>query len=269
MSYWSNIEISHRDPEIIEIDKFEQGLGELSEDAKKIRELIRRFEICHFKYKEHLKHVSQSIQDLCPKIEPTNIGVNHVSKGKEAFKNDKTGRSILGQRYIGSLMAWLGDYPLENPEYFASELNQKITKWLGKKDKNKERIVRLLIARLMWDWGSYKQYQKGGEYKELEFQVCRMDICHYAFPKHLDLVIQGIGQMEAVDNFEGCGSYNSEARNYAEEQFLMHRDYLESRANKNNSEKYERIKIWLIASLAKTLQQQAGLKLSLPSLNKH
>jgi hypothetical protein len=95
-----------------------------------------------------------------------------------------------------------------------------------------------------------------------------MDICHYAFPKHLDLVIQGIDRMEAIDNFEGCGSFNSEIKNYVEQQFLMLCDNLKPNAN-NNPEKNEQIKIWLIASLAKTLKEQVRLKLSLPELIKY
>ncbi len=43
-------------------------------------------------------------------------------------------------------------------------------------------------------------------------------------------------------------------------------DYLKSSTNKNNSEQNEQIKIWLIASLAKTLKEQVGLKKSLPQI---
>lgn len=268
MSHWSNIEISPQDPEIIEINSFEKCLGELSEDVQKVRELIRRFEVCHFKYKKHLNYINNSILKLSPNIEPTSIGANHISKGKDVLNNDKTGRSIVGQQYLCSLLFWLGDNLQENSEYFNDELNQKIMKWLSDKNQDKERMVRLLVARLIWDWDSYELYQHGGEFKELEFQICRMDICHYVFPEHLDRVIQGIGLMEAIDNFEGCGSFSSKTRNYVEEKFLILIDYLKSNTNKNNSKKNEQIKIWLIASLAKTLKEQVGLKLPLPALNK-
>ena len=267
MSYWSNIEISSQDSEIFEINKFEETLGELSENVQKIRELIRRFEVCHFKHKEHIAYIKDSILNLNPNIDPTNIGVNHVSKGNSALKNDKTGRSILGQQYLCSLKAWLGDHLQETSEYFNNELNQQIEKWLKDKNQDKERIVRLFVARLMWDWELYEKYQNGGEYKELELQACRMDICHYAFPKHFDLLLQGIGKMEPIDNFEGCGSFNSKIRTYIKEQFLILCGYLESNTNKNNSEQNQQIKIWLIASLAKTLKEQVGLKESLPQLN--
>lgn len=269
MSSWSNIEIVDQDSEIIEIDKFEETLGEVSENIQKIRELIRRFEVCHFKYKEHLKYIKASILNLNPNIEPITIGANHISKGINVLRNDKTGKSKLGQQYLYSLMDWLGDSFQETSEYFNTELNQQVTKWLGNKNQDKERIVRLLVARLIWDWKAYEEYQRGGEYKELEFQASRMDICHYAFPKHLDLLLQGIGRMVPIDNFEGCGTFNSEIKNYLEEQFLMLCDDLKSKTNKNNSDQNEQIKIWLIACLVKTLKEQVGLKKFLPQLNKY
>lgn len=55
MDSWSNIQISPQDSEIININEFEKNLGELPEKVKRIRELITRFEACHFKYKQHLK----------------------------------------------------------------------------------------------------------------------------------------------------------------------------------------------------------------------
>jgi len=267
MSSWSNIENIAQDSEIIEIDKFEESLGKVSVNVKMVRELIRRFEVCHFKYKEHLKYLKESILNLNPNVEPTTIGANHISKGIYILKNDKTGKSRQGQQYLYSLMNWLGDSIQENSEYFNNELNHQIKKWLGDKNQDKERIIRLLVARLLWDWKSYEEYQKGGEYKELELQVSRMDICHYAFPKHLNLLLQGIGRMEPIENFEGCGSYNTEILTYVEEQFSVLSEYLKFNSNKNDSEKNEQIKIWLFACLAKILKEQVGLKKSLPKLN--
>ena len=118
----------------------------------------------------------------------------------------------------------------------------------------------------MWDWKSYEEYQQEGKYKELEFQVCRMDICHYAFPKNLDLLLQGIGRMESINNFEGCGSFSTEIRTYIEEQFSKLYDYLKSNSEKKISGQNEQIKLWLIACLAKTIKEQVGLKKSLPQI---
>jgi hypothetical protein len=266
MNAWANIEISPQDSEIIEIDKLEKILGKISENVQKIRELITRFEVCHFKYQQHFKHLKASILNLKPSVKPTQIGANHIRNGKDVVKNDKTGRSILGQQYVDSLKKWLGDYSQEKSDYFNKKLNQRITKWLGDKNPDKERLVRLLIARLIWDWKAYEEYQLRGEYKELEFQACRMDICHYAFPEHLDLLVQGIGKMEPINNFEGCGSFNTEIKTFVEKQYFILCDYLKSSSNKKKSEHTEIIKLWLIACLAKTLKEQVGLKKSLPKI---
>ena len=51
MNAWSNIEISPQDPEIIEIGKLEKTQGNISKNVRKIRELITRFEVCHFNTK--------------------------------------------------------------------------------------------------------------------------------------------------------------------------------------------------------------------------
>ena len=267
MCVWSNIEISPQDSEILDIDKFEKKLGEVSKNVRQIRELIRRFEICHFKYKEHLKQIKDSIQNLKSNVDPVNIGAHHISKGKEASKNDNTGRSLIGQKYLHSLMNWLGDN-LENTYWINDELNTQVKKWLGDKNQNKERFVRLLIARLIWDWEGYKEFQQSGEYKELEFQICRMDICHYAFPRHLDLLLQAIGRMQSIENFEGCGSFNIEIKKYIEGQFLLLYDYIKSNI-KNKLEPNEKIQLWLTASLAKVLKEQVSLTIYLPQLNEN
>lgn len=266
MNYWSNIEISPEDSEIIELNKFEKTLGYLSENVQKIRELIRRFEVCHFKYKEHLSHIKDSILNLSPYIEPTNIGGNHISKGKDVLKNDKTGRSIFAQQYVSSLLGWLGDFSKKNTDYFNIELDLRITRCLGENSLDKERLVRLLIARLLWDWSEYEEFQQRGKYKTLEDQACRVDICHYAFPNHLDLMLQGIGSLEPIDDFEGCGSFNAEIQIYIEKQFLTLCAFLKSNSSKYNLEANGRIKLWLSACLAKTLKEQVALKESLPSL---
>lgn len=163
-------------------------------------------------------------------------------------------------------MKWLGHYSHENSNHYNNALNQRITKWLRDKNPDKERLVRLLIARLTWDWKAFEEYQQKGEYKELELQACRMDICHYAFPEHLELLLQGIGRMEAVDDFEGCGSFNNDIKTYVEKQFLLLCDYMKFNINKKRLKENEKIRLWLIACLAKTLKEQVGLKRSLPYL---
>lgn len=270
MNAWSNIEISPQDSEIIEIDKFESTLGCISANVRQIRELITRFEVCHFKYQQHFKNIKESVLNLKPTTDPTKIGANHVRKGKNVWKNDKTGRSLLGQQYLCALINWLGDNSqVKASDYYDKELAQQITKWLGDKNPDKERLVRLLVARLTWDWKSYEEFQHGGKYKELEYQACKMDICHYAFPKHLDSLLQGIGEMKPIKNLEGCGTFSTDIKTYIDEQFSILCNCLKSKTCTNNNinpEKNELIKVWLIACLAKTLKEQVGLTKPIPKL---
>jgi len=140
MTYWSNIEVSPQDPEIEEIDNLGRDIGEFSEDVKKVRELIRRFEVCHFKYKAHLHYLTDSIDNICPNIEPTTIGENHLSKGEMYVKRDTTGRSESGQQYVCALKRWLGYYSQQKSEYFNVELTQKIIEWLGEENAKKRKI---------------------------------------------------------------------------------------------------------------------------------
>ena len=72
--------------------------------------------------------------------------------------------------------------------------------------------------------------------------------------------------MEPINNFEGCGSFNTDIKTYVEKQFLILCDYLKSNSDKKNLNQDEKIKLWLIACLAKTLKEQAGLKKSLHQL---
>ena len=91
--------------------------------------------------------------------------------------------------------------------------------WLGNKSSSKIRLIRLLLSRLTWDWKFYEELQQGGQFKELENQASRVDICHYVSPQNLNLLLQGIGKMKPVDNFEGCGSYGKDIKEYIEKQF--------------------------------------------------
>ena len=260
MKSWSNIQISPRDPEIIKINEFEKDLGKLPAEIYQIRELITRFEVCHFKYQQHLKKIKDSITNLRPNTEPIKIGMTHIQHGENAWKNDKTGRSIIGQQYIWAIRNWLSDDTQEKiPEHYNKELGQQIEKWLRDKNPDKDRIVRLLIARLTWDWKSYKELQHGGEYKDLEFQVCTMDICHYAFPANIDLLLQGIGKMKPVEQFEGCSSFNKSIKTFIKKEFLILNKMINSLATARKSDKNELIKAWLIACIAKTLKEQVNL----------
>lgn len=268
MDPWSNIETSTQDTEISQINKLETTLGDIPLAVKKIRELITRFEICHFKYQQHLKYIHESIVNLNPAFDSDKIGYNHISKGENAWINDKTGRSLLGQRYLWALNNWLskGDYR-KMPNDHDLSLDLKISKWLGDKTPDKVRIVRLLIARLTYDWESYEKFQRGGQFKELEFQTCKMDICHYAFPNHLDTLIQAIGKMQSHKDLEGCGSYTPEIKMFITIKFSdivsLISDILKNKVLLYQS-KNDQFRIWLYLCLIKTIKEQTGITNSLP-----
>ena len=261
MNSWSNIQISPEDIEIDKINNIEKKLGKLPDKICKIRELITRFEVCHFKYKQHLEKIKNSFINLEPATVPDEIGINHIRNGENAWEKDTTGRSIIGQQYVWAIKKWLREYPQRKiSEHYNKELSQQIENWLGDKISEKERLVRLLLARLVWDWKSYEGLQQGGEYKDLEFQVCRMDICHYAFPANLNLLLQGLGEMKAVEKFEGCGSFDANIKAFLENEFSDLNDSLKSLVNSNKSNKNELIKAWLVACLAKTIKEQINLE---------
>ncbi len=260
MNAWSNISISPQDTEIIKIDNLEAKLGKLSDNVNKIRDLITRHEACHFKYQQHIKIIKDSIINLEPSVDSNKIGLNHVQHGENAWEKDTTGKSYLGQQYIWSIKVWLNDIPQkEIPDKYDKQLNHKIKKWLGDKNTDKIRLVRLLLARLTWDWKLYEELQHGGEYQNLELQICRMDICHYAFPTNLDRLLQGIGEMRPIEKHEGCGSFNNNIQRFIEKELSALNNLLKSLYNDKEPDEKQLIKAWLVACLIKTLKEQVEL----------
>ncbi len=264
MNSWSNIVISPDDLEITQLDKIEKSFGDISVNVLQIRELITRFEICHFKYQNHILKIIESVSDLQPVTEPGKIGANHIHQGDNGWKNDKTGRSLLGQNYLWTLRNWLaGDNKEKDSYYNNQELNRLVKKWLGIKNPDKERLILLLIARLTWDWKSYEELKRGREYKELEIQVCSMDICHYAFPGNLNLLLQAIGELKPTRAFKGCGSFDTGIQAFIEKEFSILDDLLQIMVSSKERTKDKLIKAWLIACLLKTLKEQIGMSQSI------
>lgn len=268
MNAWSNIQISPQDPEITRINNLQKNLGELSDKINEIRELITRFEVCHFKYHQHLRNIKESINALEPNVDIHKIGINHIHHGESVLNNDTTGRSLIGQQYVWAMKVWLNEnFPIEPSDDYDKKFGRQIHEWLGDKNSDKTELVRLLLARLTWDWKSYGELQHGGKFTDIELQAGRMDICHYAFPENLNLLIKGIGQMKAVEEreFEGCGSYNTDIKTYLEKEFLELNDTLLSLKNKSGQNKNDLIKAWLVACLAKTIKE--NIKISIPIID--
>lgn len=260
MDSWSNIEVLPDDPEITAIDKMEQSLGELPSNVRRVRELITRIEICHFKIQRHCRFVKESVACLHPVRDSSGIGSNHIKNGAIAIRRDTTGRSAAGQRYIEALNQWLetGDHPGDS-RHDRDPFTQQVFLWLGDPDPGNVKVVRLLIARLMWDWESYKMLNRGKAYKALKEQACRTDICHYAFPENLESLLRGIGKMEPVDGYEGCGSFNPGLKAFAEKEFSKLNGLLRSAAKGQKKDKDELSRTWLTACFAKTIKEQTGL----------
>jgi hypothetical protein len=265
MKPWSNIETNANDPEIAEIDRMETQLGDIPLNVIQIRELITGFEVCHFKYRQHIKYIKGAISKLKPNIELQRIGAHHIRQAEVEWMKDKTGRSQTGQQYIQALEKWIDEDPgTQRPEDVYDEFTYQILEWLGKKDMEKERLVKLLIARLRWDWVSYEKLLKGDEGKELEFQVCRMDICHYNFPDNMDMIIKAIGKSEPVDGFEGCGSYSDGIKRSIEKELKLLNTEMGSLNTDSEMIREQLYRKWLLACFAKTLKEQVHIDMTIP-----
>ncbi len=107
MDSWRNIIISKNDPEIIEINKLENELEVVSTSVRAVRQLITKFEICHFKFAIHYDYILRSIEFLSPFVDPDSIGSSHPRKGPDSWKKNKTGRSRTAHIYIDALQLWL------------------------------------------------------------------------------------------------------------------------------------------------------------------
>jgi hypothetical protein len=270
MSAWSNIEVSRGDAEITSINKLEDTLGSYPDHVRQIRELITRFEMCHFKYQQHLKNLNGSIKDLHPYTVPDKIGQNHIQHGDKAWKSDNTGRTLMGQQYLWSMHNWLDNSEKKKPPEYNEQLSREVKAWLGERSTEKDNLVRLLLARLKWDWKTLEELSqksmevisRQGDDRGLEYQIYRMDICHFAFPDQLINILRGIGKMRPVDNFEGCGTYNSSIRKAMHAELTKINHWLLSRkeAGIAKQDQEELTRIWLFACLAKTMKEQVGLK---------
>ena len=108
MESWSNIEITSDDPEILKINDFQKLLGDIPTNVMQIRELITGFEVCHFKYQQHIEYIRTSITTLKPNIVLQSIGAHHIRQAEVEWMKDKTGRSQRGQQYISAIEAWIG-----------------------------------------------------------------------------------------------------------------------------------------------------------------
>jgi hypothetical protein len=188
--------------------------------------------------------------------------LNHT-KAESIWRNDKTGQNFLGQQYLWALLNWLADLPrVPESDYCSRELRRQVSIWLGPKNPEKTRFIRIMISKLTYDWKSLKKLQHKGEYKLLEYQTSQIDIFHHAFPKNLDALLERIGGINPLTEPEERNSIDREDKTRIEHEFLILCHYINSDAPPHNFmplDKDDLIKVWLITSLTKTLKEQSGL----------
>ncbi len=266
MNAWINIEVSPYDKEITVIDRLEEDLGNIPGHVRQIRELITRFETCHFKYQQHYRHIMESIAIMQPVVDVSRIGSHHPRHSGNAWKNDTTGRSRIGHHYILALRSWLEEDSTDSfDEHDGTvEFKQRVKLWLGERSKSKDMLVRMLLARLLYR--SVEEYRRGGELKILEYQIESTDICNYAFPQNLERLLQGIGNLQPVEAHDGCGTYNAEIKSFMIRRFSKLCEWLKSDIPDLGFGKKEPARIWLVACFAKTMKEQIHLTDPLPEL---
>lgn len=269
MWQWSNIGAEQPDDEIMRIYQMERRIGQLPQEAKGIRELILRLEICHFKFERHLQRIIESIGRMDIGFDLKSIGRFHPKEGENAWKGDKTRRSRQGQEYIWILQMWLkGDLQLseQDPRGIPQSLFERVYDALGNRDERKEVLVSALLDRLLWKTDRQRLPEELGTFN---YQIDRTDICHYSFPKNIQRMIEAIGSLEPLPDFEGCDSFDEERRQCAQRYFNALCAWLEGEGNKVAVQLGDRttLKEWLVACLVKTLKGHAGLEGSVPLIS--
>jgi hypothetical protein len=160
----------------------------------------------------------------------------------------------------------VSENPSDSGRQEATHTEQQAMMWLGDRDNDKVRLVRFVLARLQYK--SVEEYRLGGRWSELEFQAERIDTCHYTFPRNLDLLLQGIGTLKALPNFEGCGFYSTKTERFVSQQFDSLCEWLETESPVNDLGlgPKEPFKIWLVACLAKTIKESVSLSRPIPRI---
>lgn len=264
-SSWANVVLPDGDPEAAHIDEMERRAAPLPAVATVIRELITRFEICHFKADRHVRRIIDAIGTMRLDLAPALIGQAHPRRGETAWRNDPTGRSRRGQEFIWALQLWLTEAPYsdDDPRGIPRPLIEQVNRALGDRDASKLRLVSALLARLVLNPDREPLPPKLAAFWE---QVEATDICHYSFPANLQGMIEAIGRLEPVQNFVGCGSCDAERRSMAQERFDELCAWLRGEPGKLDAQLGNRspVKAWLVACLAKTLKEHAGLHETMP-----
>lgn len=263
---WSNVVLQPDDKGIQWIHRLEQRAQPIPPPAWAIRELITRLAICHFKVERHIGRILEAIRSLSLDFVPASIGSTHPKSGEQAWLKDKTGRSRQGQEFIWALRLWLLDTPCatDDPRAIPPSLIANVQLALGPGDANKRLLVAALVNRLVL---KSDREPLPAELTEFWVQVEATDICHYTFPANLERMIESIGNLEPARSFVGCGSCDDARSEMARVHVSAICSWLRGERDTLEIQLGERspVRMWLAASLAKTLKELAGLPGPLPN----
>jgi hypothetical protein len=261
---WANLGLGQVDDEIASIHRLELQAGPIPQAAQTIRSLITRLEVCHFKVERHVRRITEAIGKMSLDLDPASIGHSHPKSGETAWLRDRTGRSRQGQEFIWVLQMWLTDTPYSDadPRGIPRTLFEKVNRALGERTPQRTLLVSALRDRLLLKSDRQPLPPELAEFWE---PIERTDICHYSFPTNLEKTIEGIGRLEPVPDFAGCGSFDDSRSRMAQECFRAlcawsrgERSSLACQLGDTSP-----VKEWLVACLAKTLKEQVGLPESL------
>jgi hypothetical protein len=255
---WANTGLEQPDSEIRQIHQMELRVRPLPPVALRIRELITRLELCHFKVERHVNRIVAAIGTLRLDLNPADIGRAHPRCGENAWRNDRTGISRRGQEYIWALQMWLADtrWSESDPRRVPRELVERVNGALGNTNASKVRLVSALVNRLVLRPDRQPLPPELGAFW---LQVEATDICHYAFPANLERMLEAIGRLQPVPEFVGCGSFDEARRELARESVRALGAWLRGQPSRLADQLGDRtpLKEWLAACLAKTLKELA------------
>ncbi len=139
---------------------------------------------------------------------------------------------------------------------------------LGEGDKHKEALVSALLDRLLWNFETERN-TLAEEFEDLIYQIDRTDICHYAFPENIKKTIGAIGELSPSPDFEDCDSSDEEHQKIALQYFTHLTAWLQGEINEPGRTlgKKTLLKRWLVACLAKTIKELAGLEENMSELS--
>jgi hypothetical protein len=227
-----------------------------------IQDLIARFENCQILYQQYL-YDRKETDETCLVPGEVSSSVSNSAKSRiYEWRNDKTGRSFLGQQYLWALLNWLTGYP----EWHLSgglniEFSRYLTGSLGVQNPEKKRIVRLLLAQITSDRKAYKKLHHGIQNRKLEYLAGTVDIYNFAFPHNLDPLIRKIGEINPPQVYIEHDVSN-DIRIDVEQEFLNLYKIFNStpayfiHSQLNNS---QIIRLWLFTRLTKTYHGQSDL----------